>query len=295
MFGSRKKNEKKAKSVSGIGRLRAEGLGNVWHALTGQNPAAIMPQVVGTVLEVGGTRPVWQWKRAGQDYIVMAWPQEQPIRAAVLFEGQDKLKPISAFPLLEGLPIDLTVKEVVKRPEGASADVGGEIKEDQNPVWFFDPLYSRDLEDLTVGVTHTFWLAAAAFGVRQALLDNITITKGPQYELYARDWLEQNPDKSSKDVPPLQIDVKNKRIIMPGRFYGEYEIRAVIEEIEDVQFDKMDVKVLYVSFPFENRAPWQLPIYASKFVLGDYTPKKGQEIDAYIWLQGRIIDMPTQE
>jgi hypothetical protein len=27
-------------------------------------------------------------------------------------------------------------------------------------------------------------------------------------------------------------------------------------------------------------------------VLTDYEPKEGDEIDAYVWLQGRIVDLP---
>ena len=35
----------------------------------------------------------------------------------------------------------------------------------------------------------------------------------------------------------------------------------------------------------------RLAVYASKMVLGDYEPEAGHEIDAYVWLQGRIIDI----
>ena len=35
----------------------------------------------------------------------------------------------------------------------------------------------------------------------------------------------------------------------------------------------------------------RLAIYASKMVLGDYEPEAGHEVDAYVWLQGRIIDI----
>lgn len=281
----------------GDSRLHGTNLGDVWAALTGQNPASIMPQIVATVLQAGGTRPVWKWQKQEQEYILMAWPQESPIRAAVLMAGPDKgdLKPVSAVPLLEGTPNDLTVEEVVPRKEGLGADVGTQIDEGQNPLWFYDPLYSRDKDDLTCGVTHTFWLAGAAYGIRRALLDHVTIARGPQFEEFASKWLEQHPDKTRLDVPPFKIDIRGKRIVMPGKFYGEYEIRSVIEEIEEWQFDKMPIKVLHVSFPFDNRPALRLPIYVSQYVLKNYVPEKGQEIDAYIWLEGRIVDLPSDE
>lgn len=274
-------------------RIHNESLGNVWMALTGINPAQLIPQVVGTVLKEGGTRPPWKWERKGQEYIAIAWPAESPVRACVLMAGPvgENLKPVTALPLIEGFPNDLTVEEVHPRQEGFGADVAVGMIENKNPMWFFDPFYTRDKDDLTPGVTHTFWLAGVAFAIRKAMLDHVTLTSGPQYESYASQWLADNPDRESRDVPPLKIDVGGKHYIMPGRFFGEYQIRAVIEEVEDLQFEKMPVKALYLSFPFDNRPSMRIPLYASDFVLGDYKPEKGHDMEAHIWLQGRIIDL----
>ena len=280
-------------AAEGKNRVHTEALGDAWAVLTGQNPAAIMDQVVSTVLHEGGTRPSWQWKRGSTDHILMAWPQDQPLRAAVLVMGEEgeKLTPVTAVPLLDGLPNDLMVEGVHLWENGMGANVAVSMIEGKNPMWFFDPLYGRDRTDLTPGVTHTFLVAGLAFAIRKALLDQMTITQGPQYEAYAEQWLEANPGKSRLDVPPLQVDVSDRHMIMPGRNFCEYQMRAVIEEVQDCQLDKMPVKALFVTFPFENREPLRLVIYASKMVLGDLEPEVGQAIDAYIWLQGRIIDI----
>lgn len=278
-------------------RIHSAGLGDAWVALTGIPPEGVIPQVVGTVLQAGGTRPVWQWKERGEEYIVMAWPADQPARAGVLMAGPDggELKPLSAFPLLEGLPNDLTVEAVFRREAGHGGDVAVLMVEDKNPMWFFDPLYGRDREDLTPGVTHTFWVAALALGIRKALLDDISLTSGPRYEAWAGDWLEKNPGMKSQDVPPLKLEVKGKHFIMPGRFYGEYQLRAVITRVDECQLDKMPIKILYLDFPFDNRPTLKLPLYASEFVLKGLVPEKGMEIEAYAWLEGRIIDLESPE
>lgn len=273
-------------------RVHHEGLGDAWAVLTGRNPAEIMGQIVSTVLHEGGTRPSWQWKHGGKDHIMMAWPQDQPVRASVLMAGEEgeKLDPVSAVPLLDGLPNDLTVEGVFPWQNGLGANVAVSMIEGKNPMWFFDPLYGRDKNDLTPEITHTFLLAGLAFAVRKALLDHMTITQGPQYEAHAEAWLEANPGKGRLDVPPLQVDVSDRHMIMPGRNFCEYQMRAVIEEVQDYQLEKMPVKALYVTFPFENRPSMRLVIYASKMILGDFEPEAGQAIDAYIWLQGRVID-----
>ena len=81
-----------------------------------------------------------------------------------------------------------------------------------------------------------------------------------------------------------------KRVIMPGRNFCEYEIRGIVEGVEECALEKMPLRVLHLSFPFEDREAMSLPVFASNFVLGDYVPEEGHEVDAYVWLQGRIID-----
>lgn len=299
MFGkkSRKKTavQKEAQPIeerATYGRVHNEGLGHIWHALTGLDPQVLIPQLVATVLHEGGTRPAWKWQRKGTEYILMAWPQDQPLRAAVLMAGPEggKLKPVTAIPLLEGFPNDLTVNAVHPRETGGG-DVAVEMLEGKNPMWFFDPLFGRDSDDLTPGVMHTFWLGAVGLGIRKALLDEITITQGPQYEAYAEDWLNNHPDARRIDVPPLKINIQGKSFIMPGRFFGDYQLRATIKKIEECQLEKMPIKALFLTFPFDDRPAMNLPLYVSEKTLGGFEPVEGQEIEAYAWFEGRIIDL----
>ncbi len=279
--------------ISGANRTHAEGLGDAWAVVLGRNPAALMPQVVATVLQEGGTRPAWQWKRGGKEYVLMAWPREQSLRASVLMRAEEEggqLKPCDAVPLLEGQPNDLTVDSVHPWQNGTGADVAVTMIEGKNPMWFYDPLYLRDKDDLTPGITHTFTLAGLCLAVRKALLDDVTITQGPQYEAYAADWLAAHPGAGRLDVPPLKVSMKGRRMIMPGRRFCEYQLRGEVEEVRQGNLENMPVTLLYLRFPFEQREPMLLPVYATKMVLGEYEPKAGDEIDAYVWLQGRVID-----
>lgn len=285
--------EEARRRLLGGERTHFEGLGMPWAVLLGIPAQHVMSQVVATVLSAGGTRPSWSWKRSGEEYHVMAWPKEEPVRAAVLVKGKEKekLRPADAFPLIQGLPNDLTVDSVHPWQQGCGANVAAYVDENYNPMWFYDPMYNRDQEDLTPGVKQTFLVGGIAFALKKALLDKLTITQGPYYEEYANAWLEEHPGSKRLDVPPLQIDIAGKHIIMPGQNYCEYQMRTTVEEVEDHKLDKMDVKLIYVRFPFEDHDPILLPIYASKAILKDYEPKTGDEIDAYVWLQGRILDI----
>ena len=192
---ARQPSEEELKAMlRGENRQHDEALGDAWAVLLGQNPMAVMPQVVGTVLHDGGTRPAWQWKRSGKDYVLMAWPKDQPSRAAVLMQADEgeKFKPLSAVPFLEGLPNDLTVEDIHPWSQGGGANVAVSMIEGKNPMWFYDPLYLRDKDDLTPGVTQTFLLSGLAIALRKALLDDVNITQGPQYEAWAAQWLAEN-------------------------------------------------------------------------------------------------------
>ena len=95
-------------------------------------------------------------------------------------------------------------------------------------------------------------------------------------------------------MPPLKFNLKGRHLIMPGRQLCEYQMRATVEDVDDCKLDRMDIRILYVSFPFDDRPSLQLPLYAPKSVLKDFEPKAGDEIDAYVWLQGRVTDQDEQ-
>ena len=65
--------------------------------------------------------------------------------------------------------------------------------------------------------------------------------------------------------------------------------------VQACTLDKLDITMLRVAFEFEDRPPLQLMIYAPKPLLAGYEPAEGDEIEAYVWLQGRIIDFDPKE
>ena len=285
-------SETQEKDPMDLPREHVEGLGDPWAALLA-NPAALMPQVVGTVLEAGGTRPAWQAKDHEQEYVLMAWPQENPIRAAVVVRGAagGKLSPGTAMPLLEGVPNDMTMEDLHPWSNGLEADVAACRNEGAQPLWFYTPFYFRDREALmTPGVRHTFLLAGLAYGVRRALLDDMTIPDGPRFEAWAEKWLEDNPDKTRLDVPPLKISLRGACVLMPSPQYTVYQLRAPILSMEESELSGEKVYILRLAFGLDTPQPLDLPLYAPARVCKKYVPKEGDEIDAIMWLQGRLLD-----
>lgn len=268
-----------------------EGLGDKWVSLLADPPKEL-PEMMVWVLDKGVTRAAWQVSTPKKETVMVVCPQDAELRSAVTMTGKpgETLKPVCVVPFLEGLPNDLTVEEVRPWKTETEAYVAACRNEGANPIWFHEPLYFRDKDALTPGVRHTFKLAALAYGVRRALLDEMTITEGPQYEAFCAEWLAQNPDKTRLDVPQLTASLAGARIMQPGEYFGDYQLRAPIDAVEETTFaDQFKVYKLFIRLGLNTENPLDLVVYAPETTC-KLTPAVGDEIDALIWLQGRIID-----
>lgn len=268
-----------------------EGMGAKWAPLL-DDPLKEAPQLGQLVAEQGGTRPCWQVKTGKKETVLLAWPQDAHLRAAVTVEGAPggRMNPVAIFPFLEGLPNDMTVADVSPWKNGVEAYVAASRNEEGRPVVFYSPLYFRDREALTPGVRHTFSLSGMVRGMRRALLDEMTITEGPQYEAFAAEWLERNPGATRLDVPQLTASLKGARILMPDELLGDYQLRAPISAVEETTFGDEKVYMLRVELGLDTPEPLALLLYAPLKVCKGFEPQEGDEIDALLWLQGRIMD-----
>jgi len=122
------------------------------------------------------------------------------------------------------------------------------------------------------------------------LLDDMSITDGPHFETWAEKWLEEHPDKTRLDVPPLKISLSGACVLLPSPQYTVYQLRAPIHSIEESALSGEKVYILRLTFGLDTPQPLDLPLYAPSRVCKNYVPKEGDEIDAIMWLQGRLLD-----
>ena len=144
------------------------------------------------------------------------------------------------------------------------------------------------------GKTCNFLLSGLCFGIRRALLDELTVTQGPAYEKHALEWMKANPTKTRLDVPALKIPLKGKSIIDLTDHYCEYQCRASIFDVDSFQFgpEKSQMKVYRFGVSFGNpEKPVYAIIYAPERVcVKGYVPQEGDDVDMIFWLQGRVDD-----
>ena len=289
----------KIPTVREIEMKHVENMAKPWATII-KNPKEI-PAVMAVTAQHGGTRPTWCMNDGKTEHMLLAWPKESLFRSAIIVTGkpEEKLTPCTVIPFIEGIPNELRVEKTHTWKNGIEGEVGCVIGETDDVLWFYDPLYFRDKKiDLTEGVDQTFYMAGLCFAIRPALIDELTITSGPQYEARLAMWLQENPGKTRLDAPALKVDLRGQRILAPTEVAGEYQARATVQKPEVLNFgpEKGEVKIHRFIVTFGKEKFLNLMMYASEFACQKgYEPKEGDEVDMLFWLQGRIVDVDDSE
>ena len=270
-----------------------ESMGDKWFVL-GVDAKQVLG-VIATTLELGGSRPVWEMKDENVERMLMAWPRESLLRSSVLMAGQPegKLSAVAVAPLMEGFSNTLTIKDTYPWKGGHAGEILAGT-DDFPPFWFYAPLFFRDGSGDVKGKSFNFLLSGLCFGIRRALLDELTVTQGPAYEKHALEWMKQNPDKTRLDVPALKIPLKGKTLIDITDHCGEYQCRARIFDVDSFMFgpEKSQMKIYRFGVGFGNpEKPVYAIIYApERICYKGYEPKEGDDVDMIFWMQGRVDD-----
>ncbi len=277
--------------------VHKEFLLDKWEALL-LSAQSNLPYVLSTVLEQGGTRPVWQIQKDNEETMLIAYPAENYVRAAAVVEGEieGKLDVKSVVPLLEGLATnDLIVEDIYPWKSKVEGEICIHNSTIGKSFWAYDPLFFRDKLDMQIGQMQAFSLSALVLSIQPALLDELTLTHGPAFEKYSMDFLAANPDKSRLDVPPLKIPLAGQQMLGLGKFFGEYQARVRISHLNEFEFgndagQKMQMYSFVINLASDEE-PMPLVLYAPRKVFAkDFELKNGMDVDLYFWLQARIID-----
>lgn len=275
----------------------SESMGDKWFPL-GVGPQDISG-VIATTLELGGTRPAWARKDENIERMLMAWPKESLLRSAVVVAGKPdgQMPAVCLFPFMEGFSNEMKFLESYSWKDGHAGEILAK-PEGLPPMWFYDPLFFRDADGLKKDEARTWYLSGLCFGIRRALLDELTVTEGPAYEHHAIEWMKANPDKTRLDVPPLKVPLKGRTIVDICERCSEYQARAVIFDVDSFMFGPEKAQQKIYRFGVELGDP-EHPVYViiyapERICVKGYVPREGDDVDMIFWLQGRIADAEEQ-
>jgi len=270
-----------------------ESMGDKWFTL-GIGSQDI-PGVITTTLELGGSRPSWEKKDEKTERMLMAWPSDTLLRASVLVAGEPggRLSAVAVAPFMEGFANRLAVRESFAWKGGHAGEILAQ-PEGFPPLWFYDPLYFRDAEGMGKEESREFFISGLCYGIRRALLDELTVTEGPAYERHALEWMKANPSGTRLDVPPLKISLQGKSIIDVTDRCCEYQCRASIFDVDSFMFGPENAQQKIYRFGISFGNP-QTPVYAiiyapERVCYKGYVPAEGDDVDMIFWMQGRVAD-----
>lgn len=270
-----------------------ESMGDKWFAL-GVTLKDING-VIATTLELGGSRPAWSMRDDEVERMLMAWPSDSLLRTSVLMAGKPEgsLSVVAVAPFMEGFANTMTIQDVYPWKDNHAGEILA-ATENFPPFWFYDPLFFRDAEGEVKGKSCQILLSGLCFGIRRALLDELTVTEGPAYEKHALEWMKQHPDKTRLDVPALKIPLKGRTLIDITDRCCEYQCRANIFDVDSFMFGPKNSQMKIYRFGVGFGDP-ENPLYAIIYVpervcVKGYEPKEGDDVDMIFWLQGRVDD-----
>ncbi|AFZ37935.1 hypothetical protein Sta7437_4471 [Stanieria cyanosphaera PCC 7437] len=153
---------------------------------------------------------------------------------------------------------------------------------------FFDPHYYKNKQKYQVGKHYNFSLAGLVYRLRKAEEKVIELDLNSELKKI----LDPNLSLEPGDFTSMQISTRGSCFFYPHeKYFDDVSFRAPIEAIECFNFDGIkfyQLKVFLIKEDEEHTLPVYL--YASEYVLKDYEPQVGDDIEGEIWLQGNLID-----
>jgi hypothetical protein len=276
-----------------MGAEHFEGLGNVWSALLGDDGS--ISDVLPTIIAEGKPIPICKSSenKSQMDVLLLQYPSESSVCAGVLLvkTHDDKNWGVcSAYPILEGKSVNLTINKTHIWGNGVEGVVAAHSAGNGPPISFFAPFYLRDFASVALESDKVVRIGALAFSLRQAEPNEFSVRQGALYEDHLRDFLEENPEKTQADFTPPIVSFRGAKILLPSDYSTEWKFRCPVFAVEEVSF--MDIKVykLAVDFVGVDDDVMSGYLYASEKILDGYVPEVGHDVEGGLWMTGMIAD-----
>ena len=272
--------------------------GNHWEAITG-NAEESLERFVPATLANGALTEETQFVLTRDDggeqpeTVIGATYPETPLRCLALIStnsaepGANRFL-YSAYPFCaEGLPNNIEIDSL--EADNIEGIVHGSC-ESGAAIDFFDPLFFLNRGKYEMGKTFEFSLAGLAYKLQKTTVDSIEVTEGPMIDMEKQRLLDENPNADVSNVTSVTVSLEGSCWLYPTKVPDDAEFRGVIEdvgyfELEDVGFYR--AKITLVA---DDDHPLAILLYASELILNGYVPRKGDSVEGFVWLQGRLLE-----
>jgi hypothetical protein len=271
-----------------------EGFGEVWNAFFGNSAQfeKYLPDAVAKAeKKTNGKIVRFPGEELMIDYAV--YRESPDLACGLLFARRPEAMEsqlYAAFPLFEGKPNPLTVKDVRTWHNGAEGVVSATRANGGTPITFYDPHYFKERWDLRPKSEHRIHLGALALQIAPAEREVYSLEEGEAYDAALQKFLRDNPEKSRKDFSPPRATTEGGRMLFPTDYVGEWLYQFPVESVTKTAL--FGTKFLKIAGTFAGDPGKELRgyLYASEHVLGKYQPRPGDDIQGVLWMTGYASD-----
>jgi hypothetical protein len=194
----------------------------------------------------------------------------------------------SAYPFcFDGCPnqieIELIEPESIEGIIHGSYDGGGSVA-------FFDPLFFLNRDRYSAGQTYTFSMAGLAYVIRKTTDEFIDVAEGPLIELEKQRLLDEDPNADTSYVKSVRVSLEGACWLFPTKIADDAEFRGIAGEVGYFEVEGIGFYRIKMTLMRADEKPFDAIVYASEPVLKGYTPKIGDSIEGFLWMQGRLVE-----
>ena len=268
-----------------------EGLGNIWAMLVNDEDDLEneVPMLIQKAFEEGEP-----YKSLGDSVKYVSYPKDSSFRFIVsLVEADDSYQVASFGPLPVGVVSELKVEGVYEWESKLEGEVQTIAPFDNHNqvITFFDPLFIYNKAKYQKNKNLEISLSAVGFYCEKNEPETYIIEEGEMYESYIEQFLEENPDKTGEDAPPLEVSNEGMTMFYQEKYACEYQYRGIVLDVEELEFNNKAIKKLTL-IVIRGEEP-QNVVAINMYIPADriqenYEPERGDEVIGTLMLIGTV-------
>lgn len=218
---------------------------------------------------------------------------ETPLRFLALVATDSVANPptnvlFSTYPLLfEGCPNSIKIDSVEDWGDPVEGIISGGT-EGGAEVSFFDPFYFLNKSKYQIGTSYSFVIAALAYSLQKCETDEIEVTEGALIQIERERVLKESPDADVSKISSVSLSLRNACWLFPTGVKDDCEFRGIPKEVKSFEVDGAHFFQIKLTLTRPEDIDFDVMLYVSEPVLGDYRPKVGEAVEGFLWLQGHL-------
>lgn len=198
----------------------------------------------------------------------------------------------SIHPIFDGISATADIKDIYYADELAASYITITLTDiDFMPITLFVPNFLATGSNK--GDNISIKLSALAINIEKSPDKPLKISSGPFYEMQLKEFLSNNPDKTSKDYPFVEVFINKAHTLIPTDMEDCYEFQADILDVKEVDFFGTNMYQLKINpiFSTDKEKEIDIYLYATKSVLDNYKPQKGDNIRGNLAMFGNTDNL----